>query len=205
MYDLLDLYALPYSEKYPVVCIDEKSKQLIEDSRVPISLKPGRPLKYDGEYRRMGTKNIFIAIEPKAGKRKIDVTDQRKKPDFAHFVSGLVLKDYQHAKKVIIILDNLNTHFPGSFYETFSKPEAQRILKRIEFHYTPKHGSWLNMAEIEINIMDRECLSRRIGSPEILKNEIKTWARKRNKERKKIYWTFTRQDADKKLSKYYVS
>jgi len=205
MYRLLDLYEEEYNPKRPVVCIDEKSKQLIEDIRKPIPMKPGSPAKHDYEYKRNGTRNIFVAVEPKAGKRTITVTKTRKKNDFANFVKGLVQKQYNKATEIRIVLDNLNTHFEKSFYETFSKKEAKKILEKISFIYTPKHGSWLNMAEIEINIMERQCLNRKIGNVEYLKNELKAWTDKRNKAMKKIKWTFTKQDADKKLSKYYVA
>jgi len=184
--------------------MDEKSKQLLEDKRGIIPMKPGSPEKYDGEYQRMGTQNIFVAVEPLAGKRFIKVTEQRKKVDFAHFIKELI-SVYPNAKKIQLVADNLNTHFESSFYETFNLREARRILEKIDFHYTPKHGSWLNMAEIEINMMDKECLNRRIGQKEILQKEIMAWANQRNKERKKIKWTFTKKKADKKLSKYYVA
>jgi hypothetical protein len=205
MYKLLALYALSYNKQYPVVCMDEKSKQLIEDVRASIPLKPGSPAKYDGEYRRMGTRNIFVAIEPLAGKRRIKVTPQRKKGDFAYFIKELIDQDYPQAKKIRLVLDNLNTHFTTSFYETFTMKEANRILKRIEFYYTPKHGSWLNMAEIEINMMDRECLDRRIGQANVLERELACWSHQRNSTNKRINWSFTRKQADKKLSKYYVA
>ena len=204
MYDLLNLYACVYNTQYPVVCVDEKSKQLLEDKRKTIPMKPGSPEKYDGEYKRRGTQNIFVAVEPLTGKRYIKVTNQRKKVDFATFIKELVTR-YPQAKKIRLVADNLNTHFERSFHETFNKREANTLLEKIEFHYTPKHGSWLNMAEIEINIMDRECLNRRIGQKNVLKKEIASWARQRNKERKKIKWTFTKKKADKKLSKYYVA
>lgn len=204
MYDLLNLYGRPYNAQYPVVCVDEKSKQLLEDKRKVIPMKPGSPEKYDGEYKRMGTQNIFVAVEPLAGKRYIQVTDRRRKGDFANFIKGLATC-YPQAKKILLVADNLNTHFESSFHETFNEREANTLLGRIEFHYTPKHGSWLNMAEIEINIMDRECLNRRIGQKNILKKEIASWAKERNKERKKIKWTFTKKKADKKLSKHYVA
>lgn len=203
MYDLLNLYGKKYNAKYPVVCVDEKSKQLLKDKRSVIAMKPGSPEKYDGEYERMGTQNIFVAVEPLAGKRYIKVTDQRKKADYANFIKGLV-PTYPEAEKIQIVSDNLNTHFESSFYETFSKREANAILKKIKFHYTPKHGSWLNMAEIEINMMDRECLNRRIGQKGVLKKEVAVWGKQRNKEKKKINWTFTKKKADKKLSKYYA-
>jgi hypothetical protein len=205
MYKLLTLYSRSYSKQYPVVCVDEKSKQLIEDVRKSIPLKPGSPTKFDGEYRRRGTRNIFVAVEPLAGRRKIKVTLQRKKIDFACFIKELIDHYYRQAKKVRLVLDNLNIHFAASFYETLSKKQANRILRKIDFYYTPKHGSWLNMAEIEINMMDRECLDRRIGDASVLEREIACWSKQRNKEKKKIQWSFTRKDADKKLSKYYVA
>ena len=205
MYALLDLYEKEYNEEYPVVCMDEKSKQLIEDVRGILPLKPGSAAKYDYEYKRNGTVNIFVAVEPLAGRRKITVTDNRKKKDFACFIKELVEKDYKEAKMIRLVLDNLNTHFASSFYETFTKRESKRILNKIEFYYTPKHGSWLNMAEIEINVMDKECLARRIGQEEALKFEIGQWSLQRNKEKKKIYWSFKKEDADRKLSKYYVA
>lgn len=205
MYALLDLYEEDYDEQYPVVCMDEKSKQLIEDIRDVLPLKPGSAAKYDYEYKRNGTRNIFVAIEPLAGRRKITVTGSRKKKDFAFFIRELIEQDYKEAKKIRLVLDNLNTHFALSFYETFTEQESEKILNKIEFYYTPKHGSWLNMAEIEINIMNRECLARRIGQEDVLRNEINNWLLQRNKEKKKINWSFTKKDADRKLSKYYVA
>lgn len=205
MYTLLDLYKQDYDERYPVVCMDEKSKQLIEDKRGILPLKPGSAAKYDYEYKRNGTRNIFVAVEPLAGRRKITVTGNRKKKDFAYFIKELVEHDYKEAKTIQLVLDNLNTHFVSSFYETFTIRESKKILSKIKFYYTPKHGSWLNMAEIEINIMDRECLARRIGQEDVLKSEINYWSGQRNKEKKQINWSFTRKDADKKLSKHYVA
>ncbi len=204
MYRLLDLYEEEYNPKYPVICIDEKSKQLIEEKRNPIPLKPGSPAKYDYEYKRNGTRNIFVAVEPKGGRRIITVTKTRKKHDFANFVRDVVENEYEQARGIRIVLDNLNTHFEKSFYETFSKKEARKILSRITFCYTPKHGSWLNMAEIEINVMDRECLGEKIGNEKLLKQQLRVWKKERNKLKKKIIWKFTRQDADKKLSKHYA-
>jgi hypothetical protein len=205
MYILLDLYQEVYDERHPVICMDEKSKQLINDLRGIIPMKPGSAEKYDYEYKRNGTRNIFVAVEPLAGKRKVQVTQTRKKDDFAYFIKELVEKDYAKAETISLVLDNLNTHFASSFYETFSEQEAEKILDRITFYYTPKHGSWLNMAEIEINVMDKECLDRRIGEEEELKNQLKQWTKQRNKAMKKINWTFTKKDVDKKLSKHYVA
>lgn len=182
MYRLLDLYEGPYDPNRPVVNIDEKSKQLIEDIRKPIAMKPGSIAKEDYEYRRNGTRNIFVAVEPKAGKGTIRVTKTRKRNDFANFVRDLVENKYEQASEVRIVLDNLNTHFEKSFYETFLRKQAKEILDKITFYYTPKHGSWLNMAEIEINVMERECLGKKIGSEKLLKHRIKAWAKGRNKE-----------------------
>ena len=205
MYRILDLYEDKYNMKYPVVCMDEKSCQLLEESRKPIPLKEGSTAKHDYEYIRKGTGNIFVAVEAKAGKHFLSVTQRRTKQEFAHFIKKLIDEVYPKANKVRLVLDNLNTHFEKSFYETFSKKEAKRILKRIEFYYTPKHASWLNMAEIEINILETECLDRKIKSIEKLTEEVKAWELQKNNERKKIYWSFTKQKADKKLSKHYVS
>ena len=205
MYRILNLYAKPYDKNNPVICFDEKSKQLLEDSRKPIPMKPGRAMKYDYEYKRKGTCNIFVAVEPKAGKHIIRVTDQRTKQDFAIFIKWLILKKYKNTEKVHIVLDNLNTHFANSLYETFTKEEANRILKKIKFIYTPKHASWLNMAEIEINLMDSECLDKNIGTKNEIITELDIWCKQNNRRKRNIYWSFTKYKADKKLSKYYVS
>lgn len=205
MYDVLDLYAEPYNPKSPIIGFDEKPKQLIDDSRKPIPMKPGSPEKYDYEYKRNGTANIFVAVEPKAGKRRISVTDRRTKKDFANEIRHLVDFEYPDVDLLRIILDNLNTHKRESLYETFGKEEAERILRKVEFHYTPKHGSWLNIAEIEINVMDTECTGRRMRNKEFLINELTAWTKRRNKDKKKIEWKFTRQEADRKLSKKYVT
>ncbi len=205
MYRLLDLYKQPYDPFQPMVCMDEKSKQLLEDSRQPIKARPGKPEKVDYEYKRKGTCNIFVAVVPKAGIRIVKVTDKRTKEDFAYFIEELVEKYFRKAIYIQLVLDNLNTHFEGSLIETFGKRKANRLLKKIRFIYTPKHGSWLNMAEIEINIMDRQCTGGRIDSKETLESNVAIWSKERNEERRNIEWKFTRQDADKKLSKHYVS
>jgi hypothetical protein len=189
----------------PVVCMDEKSKQLLEDSRSPISARPGSVERYDYEYKRKGTCNIFMAVNPKAGQRFVKVTDTRAKADFAYFIRDLVEVHYPQVEYIQIVLDNLNTHFEGSLIETFGKKEAVKLLKKVKFIYTPKHASWLNMAEIEINIMDRQCTGGRIASKEQLKNGVAKWVKQRNRDKNTIDWKFTRQDADKKLSKHYVS
>ena len=205
MYQLLDLYKMPYNPKRPVICMDEKSKQLLADSHLPIPAKPGSPEKYDYEYKRKGTCNIFVAVVPKGGKRVVKVTATRTKEDFANFVEYLLTRHFSEADYIQLVVDNLNTHFESSFYETMDKRKADRLLKRIKFIYTPKHASWLNMAEIEINIMDRQCTGGRTESKEELNSEVQYWCKKRNKEKCDIEWKFTRQHADKKLSKHYVS
>jgi hypothetical protein len=185
--------------------MDEKSKQLLEDSRKPIAAKPGSYEKYDYEYKRKCTCNIFVAVEPKAGMRFVKVTDTRTKADFAQFILELVEVHFPKVDYIQIVLDNLNTHFVGSLIETFGKRKTNSLMKRIKFIYTPKHASWLNMAEIEINIMDRQCTGGRIETKKKLTAEVKKWNKDRNKKKCKIEWKFTKQDADKKLSKHYVS
>ena len=204
MYDLLDLYQEPYDHRRPLIGVDEKPKQIVEDSRPPIPMKPGRTEKYDYEYKRNGTANIFMAVEPKHGRRNTKVTWQRTNKDFAQFMGELVLL-YPYADKLRIILDNLSTHSKKAFYETFEQEEADRILSKLEFHYTPKHASWLNVAEIEIGVMDNECTGRRIKSISFLKKEVRVWTKRRNDERRTIDWRFTKEKADEKLSKYYIS
>lgn len=203
MYDILGLYAEPYDEKKPVVGMDEKPKQLIGEKRQPLPMRPGSPEKYDYEYIRNGTANIFMAVEPKGGKRYTKVTAQRTKRDFAFYLRELVAK-YPQATRIRIVLDNLNTHTEKSLRETFDAQEVQKILQRIEFHYTPTHASWLNVAEIEIGVMDTECTERRIENKAILAKEVAAWTARRNRQRKKIAWSFTKQKADKKLEKYYT-
>jgi len=205
MYDLLHLYHLPYRKKEPVVCIDEKSKQLLQDSRTPLPAKPGAPAKLDYEYKRSGTCNVFVAVEPKGGRRVTEVTVHRAKPDFVRFVQTLLNRTYRSARKVHLVLDNLNTHFRSCFEEVLGHKAATRLLRRVQFHYTPKHASWLNMAEIEIGILDRQCLDRRLPDRETMVSEVAAWQQRRNSERCGIEWTFTRQDADRKLATHYVS
>ena len=205
MYDVLYLYEEDYDPKRPIVCLDEKPKQLIEDKRKPIPMKPGSTEKYDYEYIRNGTANIFMAVEFKAGKRVTQVTERRTMTDFAQFMKVLVIDEYSETEVVRVVSDNLNIHKEKAFYEAFSEDEAKKILKKIEFHYTPKHASWLNAAEIEIGVMDEECTDRRIGDIGKLTNEVAAWTKRRNENRKKINWKFTKKTADEKLSKYYVS
>ena len=205
MYDLLKLYGRKFNPDRPIICMDEKSKQLLADSRPSYAAKPGRIFKQDYEYVRKGSRNIFVAVEPKAGRRITEVTKRRTKQDFARFMEKLILS-YPQAKLLIIVLDNLNTHFANSFFETFNAVKANRLLKKLEFHYTPKHASWLNMAEIEIGIFDAQCLGgRRVANEEKLIKEVKALTAYRNHHKKQICWTFTKKKADAKLSKYYVS
>ena len=204
MYDVIDLYHRAYNPDEPVVCVDEKSKQLLSDTRVPIAAKPGVASKQDYEYERHGTRNLFVAVEPLAGWRQVVVTEHRKKPDFVRFIRQLLQGRYRRAKRVHIVLDNLNTHFAKGFIEVLGQKRADKLLSRIEFHYTPAHGSWLNMAEIEIGILDKQCLDRRIPTAEKMIAEVKAWKTKRNRQRKTIDWSFTKEKADEKLGKYYV-
>lgn len=205
MYDVLDLYEEDYDPKRPIVCLDEKPKQLIEDKRKSIPMKPGSPEKYDYEYIRNGTANIFMAVEFKAGKRVTQVTERRTMTDFAQFMKVLVIDEYSETEVVRLVTDNLNIHKEKAFCEAFSEDEAKKILKKIEFHYTPKHASWLNAAEIEISVMDIECTDRRMGDIGMLTNEVAAWTKRRNENKKKINWKFTKKIADEKMSKYYVS
>jgi len=203
MYDILDLYQQPYDPRQPVIGMDEKPKQLVEDSRPPIPMQLGKPEKYDYEYVRNGKANIFMAVEPKHGKRFTQVTWQRTKIDFAKFMKELVYS-YPYAEKLRVVIDNLSTHSEKAIYEAFEQEDTKRILSKLEFYYTPKHASWLNVAEIEIGVMDNECTDRRIKNISYLKQEVKSWTRRRNIGRCKIDWRFTKEKADKKLSKYYI-
>ncbi len=204
MYALLELYARPLSSAEPVICIDEKSQQLIGHSREPLPMTQGAIAKHDYEYERNGTANMFVAVEPKAGQRIVSVTEHRGKVDFVAFVSDLLTTTYATARRVHLVLDNLNTHFRKCFDDVLGKRAAAKLLRRVEFHYTPKHASWLNMAEIEIGILSRQCLDRRIDSRQLLRNEVNAWQNARNALKRTIEWKFTRQDADQKLSRHYV-
>lgn len=204
MYNLLDLYARPICRTDPVVCIDEKSLQLIGHSREPLSMAPHTPAKQDYEYTRNGTTNLFVAVEPKAGQRIVSVTEHRGKVDFVSFIKELLTSVYAKARRVHLVLDNLNTHFRKCFADVLGTREATKLLRRVQFHYTPKHASWLNMAEIEIGILSRQCLNRRIASRQSLRSEVDAWQQARNAQRRSLEWKFTRQDADQKLGRHYV-
>jgi len=205
MYDLLGLYAQPYDPTEPVICLDEKSKQLLEQTRQPIPAAPHEVAKEDYEYKRAGTRNLFVAVEPKAGHREVEVTRRRTKPDFVAFVQYLAQEVYAQARKIHLVLDNLNTHFRASFEQVMGLEAAAVLLSRLEFHYTPKHASWLNMAEIEIGILGRQCTGCRIGDEARLRSEVLAWEERRNQEHRRIEWKFSRQEADQKLSRHYVS
>ena len=197
------LYHEEYDRERPVVCFDETSKQLLGDVRPPVKAKPGRMGRYDTEYQRNGTRNLFMFCEPKGGWRRVEVTVRRTAVDFAHRMKWLVDQAYPDATVVRLVLDNLNTHKLGSLYEAFAPSEARRIAKRLEFHHTPVHGSWLNMAEIELSVLSRQCLNRRIGDEALLRREVAALERERNDAGAIIDWRFSTRDARSKLKHVY--
>ena len=203
MEDVLDLYAEQPDPKRPVVCFDESPTQLIGETRRPIPPEPGKPERYDCEYRRNGTVNLFVFVDAHRPWREVKVTDQRTAADFARCMRDLVDTHYPDAALIRVVLDNLSTHTAGALYETFSAPEAHRLLQRLEFHYTPKHASWLNMVEIEIGVLRGQCLNRRIGERETLVTEINAWKQQRNDASAKIKWMFTTDRARDKLARVY--
>lgn len=205
MEDVLDVYHRPYDPRRPMVCMDEASKQLIGEVREPLPPQPGRTAKYDSEYERLGTTNIFMAVEPLAGKRTVRVTDRRTKIDWAHFIRFLLETVYPEADKVVLVMDNLNTHNIGSLYEAFDPATARALAARLEIHHTPKHGSWLNMAETELSILCRQCLDRRIDCKDKMIREVTAWEADRNRRQSKIDWQFTTADARIKLRRLYPS
>lgn len=205
MEEVLDLYQQPYDENEPLVCFDESSKQLIGETRDPLPMEAGKPQRYDTEYERKGTANIFMFFEPLGNWRHVEVTDRRTKIDFAHCMQALVDDFYPDADLVHVVMDNLNTHKLASLYEAFPAEKAHRIARRLQFHYTPKHGSWLNMAEIELSILSRQCLSRRIDTKLILSQEVQAWESERNHTESTIDWRFTTKDARIKLKHLYPS
>ena len=205
MEDVLELYRLPYDPRYPVVCMDEASKQLIGEVRIPLPVAEGQPVRYDSEYERLGVCNQFMFVEPLRGWRKVFVRERRTMIDWAFCIREILDVHYPDAEKVRLVLDNLNTHTGASLYEAFSPTEARHLLSRLEIHYTPKHGSWLNMAGIEIGVMNGQCLDRRIPEQQIISEEVGAWEQQRNKDEAKIRWTFTVSDARIKLVKIYPS
>jgi hypothetical protein len=203
MEDVLALYAEPYDPKRPKVCFDETNRQLLADAQSPLPGAPGQPERVDYEYKRAGTRNLFMHCEPQAGWRHIAVTERRTKHDFAHQMQWLVDERYPKAAVIRVVLDNLNTQGPGSLYEAFMPAEARRLVEKLEFHYTPKHGSWLNMAEIELSIVQRQCLDRRLANEDTLKREIAAWEQQRNDAQETIDWRFSITDAREKLKRLY--
>lgn len=205
MEDVLELYRQPYDVRRPVLCMDEASKQLIAETRVPLPVQEGRPACYDYEYERKGVCSLILFVEPLRGWRKVFVRERRTMVDWAMCLREILDVYYPRAHRVRLVLDNLNTHTGASLYEAFPPAEARRLLERIEFHYTPKHGSWLNMAEIEIGVMNRQCLGRRIDRQPIVAAEIAAWEQRRNDEKAAIRWTFTVSEARIKLANIYPS
>jgi hypothetical protein len=204
MYELCDLYARAYDPQEPVVGVDEKSKQLLDTPRGALAAHAGQTTKEDYEYERRGTCNLFVAVEPKGKHREVAVTAQRTKVDFVCFICHLLRTVYATVKVLHLVLDNLNTHFASAFREVLGAEEAAIVLARIQFHYTPKHASWLNVAEIEIGIMEKQCTGRRIAERESLASEVAAWEHRRNVEKRGINWQFSRQDADRKLGRHYA-
>lgn len=199
---VLDVYKRAFDPRFPVVCMDESPKQLIGEKKVPIPVSPGQSAKYDYEYKRCGVCNIFMACEPLAGKRMVKITERKTKKDWSYFLEEIAAQ-YENAEKITLVMDNLNTHIPGSFYETFQPNKAKALWDRFEFVYTPKHGSWLNMAEIELNVLTGQCLNRRIDNIEDVRKETEAWQEFRNNKNAKVNWQFTAEDARIKLSRLY--
>lgn len=204
MEDVLDLYEEPYDGRRPVVCFDERPVQLVDETRTRIEPAPGRRERFDYEYRRCGTANLFLILQPLGGWRKVTVTERRTNQDFASQMKLLVSR-FPRAEKIRVVLDNLNCHSAAALYETFAPEEARRILRKLEFHYTPKHGSWLNMAEIEFSVLSRQCLESRIPSLDRLRSATSPWEKRRNRANATVNWRFTLTKARTKLSRLYAS
>lgn len=203
MEDVLEVYKRPYDPKRPLICMDEMPKQLLTDTRETLPVQPGKAERFDYEYKRGGVADVFMLFEPLAGKRHIEITDQRRRIEWAEVMRIVADELYPEAEKIVVVLDNLNTHVLAAFYLTFAPCEARRLIERFEFHYTPKHGSWLNMAEIEFSALVRQCLDRRIPDKDILIREVKAWEDQRNSEVIKVHWQFTTADARVKLKNLY--
>lgn len=204
MEKVLEVYKRPYDPCFPVVCMDESPKQLIGEVKTPIAAKPGSPVKYDYEYKRNGVCNIFMACEPLAGKRLVKITEKKTKIDWAYFLEDIA-ELYPDAERITLVMDNLNTHTPGSLYEAFQPAKAKKLWGRYDFVFTPKHGSWLNMAEIELNVITGQCLNRRIDNIEEVRKEAAAWQQYRNNKNSKVNWRFTTDDARIKLARLYPS
>ena len=205
MEDVLEVYHRPYDAQRPVVCLDEQSKQLVKQVGDPLPMRPGVTAKEDYEYERNGTANLFMLFEPLRGWRYVKVTERRTKIDFAHVIRELADEHYRDADTIVLVMDNLNTHKTASLYEAFEPTEARRLIERLEIHYTPKHGSWLNMAETELSILTKQCLDRRIADQPTLAQETSAWTTTRNKTKSKVEWQFTTHDARAKLKQLYPS
>lgn len=203
MEDVLEVYQRPYDERRPMVCVDEATKQLVADVTPPLPMEPGQPARQDYEYERRGTANLFMAFEPLAGRRKVKVTDRRTHVDFAFLLRDLSDVQYPDAEKIILVMDNLNTHKLSVLYAVFPPEEARRLWERFEVHHTPKHASWLNLAECELSVLGRQCLDRRIDSREQLANEILAWEQPRNQQTTRVDWQFTATNARIKLKRLY--
>jgi uncharacterized small protein (DUF1192 family) len=203
MEDILEVYQRPYDPHRPLVCVDETSKQLIAETRVPIAAKPGQPGRHDYEYRRNGTANLFMMFAPREGWRHVKVTDRHTALDYAQVLKELSDTHFPGAEKIVLVQDNLNTHKPASLYEAFPPAEARRLVERFEWHYTPKHGSWLDMAESELGVLSSQCLDRRIPDQQMLKEEVEAWEAERNRKHAKADWQFTTADARVKLKRLY--
>jgi len=201
---VLEVYKRPFDKKFPVVCMDESPKQLIGETKTPIAASPGQVAKYDYEYKRYGVCNVFMACEPLAGKRLVKITGRKTKIDWAYFLEDIATL-YTGAEKITLVMDNLNTHTPGSLYETFPPAKAKSLWDRFEFVFTPKHGSWLNMAEIELNVLTGQCLNRRIDNIVEVREETMAWQEYRNNKNSTVKWQFTADDARVKLSRLYPS
>lgn len=205
MEDVLTVYTEPHDPKRPLVCLDETSKQLVEETREPIPMEPGKPARYDYEYKRAGVANLFMAFAPLEGRRFVKVTDQRTRIDYAHFLRDLSDIHFAKAEIIRLVQDNLNTHTHASLYEAFEPAEARRLVERFEWHYTPKHGSWLNMAESELAVLSGQCLDRRISDKDTLTCEVNQWQTKRDALGATANWRFTTEDARIKLKRLYPS
>ena len=203
MEEVLEVYQRPYDPRRPMVCMDELPQQLLVNVREPLPMEPGCPLREDYEYERKGVSNLFLFFEPLAGKRHVQVSERRTKVDWAHAMRHLADELYPEADVIVVVMDNLNTHSPASFYEAFEPAEAQRLRARFEFHYTPKHGSWLNMAEIELRALVRSCLNRRIPDQATLHREVQAWVEERNQKAVRVDWRFTTANARMKLKHLY--
>ncbi len=203
MEDVLEVYQRPYNPRLPVICMDEASKQLVAEVRQPLPPEPGKPLRYDSEYERLGTCNIFMFCEPLRGWRHVRVTQRRTRVDWAFALRDVLDNEYADVERVVLVMDNLNTHSPSSFYEAFSPQEARRLAERLEIHYTPKHGSWLDIAECELSVLGRQCLARRIDDGQRLADEVAAWERDRNANARTVNWQFTASDARIKLRRLY--